>query len=600
MAATNLVDTLLDSEGLKKALKGAHFPVSYSVYIKYDLIITLLSVFGFILANLLLSLFGIEINLIAFLPPSLSNVLITCAIAIAVFMGLWYYPVLVAQGRKTRIDLDLPYAITYMEALSGTVTLYDLFRSVYEADDLYSEVSRECGMIVRDVELFGEDLLTAMRNLQEYTPSDNFRDLLNDLALVFKSGGDMTSFFDSRSASYRELAKQELESCLKLMEMMAEIYVTAFVAGPIAMIIMLVAQNMSGHNQMQSIMPLMYIGLPIGAVIMIVILYILLPPDNLDITRSEKHDSEFGDDMLQKDTAEETDRDFLKKIESRKQWLKLMDIFRHPFKYYISDYQNGIVLGCMFAMILTLFWLNGILASMFPSFTGEIYISLLIILFMLPILAAYEARKIYVNNVEAQLPEFLRDIADMKDVGMTLQSAIGMVSDSKLGVLSSELKVVSEEMKWGASTSNALVRMEERIGLVTVKRAISLVVRASEVTDHLREILTIAISDLEHYLKMKNERMNVSFVYTAVIYLSFGIYLYCAYQLNVSFISSFDNFNINFDLSGNLSDMFHIAIILGAFSGIMAGQLSSNNILSGFKHSVVFLVASIVLFVYII
>ncbi|WP_245618774.1 hypothetical protein [Methanogenium cariaci] len=46
--------------------------------------------------------------------------------------------------------------------------------------------------------------------------------------------------------------------------MMAEIYVTAFVAGPIAVIIMLVAQNMSGHNQMQSVMPLMYIGLPIG------------------------------------------------------------------------------------------------------------------------------------------------------------------------------------------------------------------------------------------------------------------------------------------------------------------------------------------------
>ncbi|WP_245618776.1 hypothetical protein [Methanogenium cariaci] len=142
--------------------------------------------------------------------------------------------------------------------------------------------------------------------------------------------------------------------------------------------------------------------------------------------------------------------------------------------------------------------------------------------------------------------------------------------------------------------------MEERIGLVTVKRVISLVVRASEVTDHLREILTIAISDLEHYLKMKNERMNVSFVYIAVIYLSYGIYLYCAYQLNVSFISSFDTFNINFDLTGNLTDMFHIAIILGTFSGIMAGQLSSNNILSGFKHSIVFLVASIVLFVYII
>ena len=99
-----------------------------------------------------------------------------------------------------------------MEALSTNVTLYSLFKSVFEAEDLYGEVSRECGMIVRDVEIFGEDLLTAMRNLQNITPSENFADLLNDLALVFRTGGNLKEFFDSRSDSYRELARQELEA----------------------------------------------------------------------------------------------------------------------------------------------------------------------------------------------------------------------------------------------------------------------------------------------------------------------------------------------------------------------------------------------------
>lgn len=600
MTLTSLVEILLDTKSLKKALKGAHFPIPYEIYIEKDLIATLLSVLLCVIAYLVLVLLGIDINPISFLPQPISYVLVACAVALGIFLGIWYYPELVARGRKTRIDLDLPYAITYMEALSGTVNLYTLFRSVYEAEDLYGEVSRECGMIVRDVELFGEDLMSAMRHLQEYTPSENFSDLLNDLALVSRSGGNLTSFFDSRSASFRELAKQELESCLGLMEMMAEIYVTAFVAGPIAMIIMLVAQNISGHNQMQSLMLMMYIGLPIGAAIMIVILYILLPPDNLDISRSEQCNSEFSDEHILTDIREETDTDFIKKLDSRKNLLKIKENLKHPFKFYISDYQNGIVAGCILMAVLTLFWFNGMLVSVFPSFTFEVYICLLIILFMLPIMIAYEARKIYANNVEAQLPELLRDIADMKDVGMTLQSAITIISSSKVGVLSSELKIVSEDLKLGASTSNALVRMEERIGLVTVKRAISLVVRASEVTDQLREILTIAISDLEHYLKMKSQRMNVSFLYIAVIYLSIGIYLYSAYQLNVSFISSFNSFNINFDLNANQADMFHIAIILGTFSGLMAGQLSSNNLLSGFKHSIVFLVASIVLFVYII
>ena len=188
----------------------------------------------------------------------------------------------------------------------------------------------------------------------------------------------------------------------------------------------------------------------------------------------------------------------------------------------------------------------------------------------------------------------------MRDIGMTLQGAIAMISGNKTGVLSSEIKIVTKELSYGAHLSNALVRMEERIGLVSVKREISLLVKASEVTDYIREILTIAISDLKHYIKMKSKRLNVSFVYLAVIYLSYGIYLYSAYQMNVAFISSFSSFDITFDLTSNKTDMFHIGIILAFFSGIMAGQMSSNSVLCGLKHSIIMLIATIITFVYII
>ena len=175
-----------------------------------------------------------------------------------------------------------------------------------------------------------------------------------------------------------------------------------------------------------------------------------------------------------------------------------------------------------------------------------------------------------------------------------------MSSLYKTGVLSSEIQVVSEELKYGSSLSGALVRMEERIGLTTVKRAISLLVRASQVTDHIREILGIAVADMEHYLKMKSKRFNVSFVYLAVIYLSFAIYLFAAYEMNVAFISSFSSFNVSFDISGNKQDMFIIGIILAFFSGIMAGQMSANTMLSGLKHSIIMLIMTIITFVYLI
>jgi flagellar protein FlaJ len=142
--------------------------------------------------------------------------------------------------------------------------------------------------------------------------------------------------------------------------------------------------------------------------------------------------------------------------------------------------------------------------------------------------------------------------------------------------------------------------MEDRIGLVSVKRAISLVVKASDITSNMRDIFLIAITDFEHYLKLKSERANTAIVYVMIIYLSFGIYLYTAYQLNGPFISSFSSFNLNYDLSGNVTEMFDIGLLLGFFSGIMAGQFSSNSILAGFKHSIVLLAAAVAMFVFIV
>ena len=591
-----ILDRIFQNKKLEHDLRSAHIAIAVDQYMMLTILMTMLSGLLVLLVGVCLTVFGIE------LPIPLGLVIAAAVLLIpaGIFVCFYYYPALEASGRKNKIEQDLPYAITYMQALSSTVTLYTIFRNVYDAADLYGEVSRECGLIVRDVELFGEDLLTAIENTIKVTPSENFRELLNDLALVYRSGGNLTSFFNAKAESYRELSRQQMESLLQFLEMIAEIYVTAFVAGPIAIIIMLVAQNLSGSNSIGNLMPLLYIGLPLGAIALIGVLYILLPPDNLGISRREIRDNEFGSGLLEENTETAPDAEFLKQVNARKKVLRLVNILRHPIKFFISDYTVPAVFSAILAVGVLLLWLNGTVAAFFPEYTVEVFVCLLLIAAMIPLMAAYEIRRHYVNNVEKQMPEFLREIADMRDIGMTLQSSIAMISGSKTGILSSEVKVVARELEHGAHLSNALVRMEERIGLVSVKRAISLLVKASEVTDYIREILTIAIADLEHYVKMKSKRFNVSFVYLAIIYLSFGIYLFCAYQMNVAFIASFEGMGVTFDLSQNKGDMFHIGMILAFFSGIMAGQLSGNSILCGLKHSIIMLAATIVVFTFFI
>jgi len=592
---TAFPDSLLPERGqLRKALRMAHIPVPYSAYVRRAGLVTAAAAGIYLACIAYLTHAGYRILLFSVVPDAVTKIILFLILIAAVFGTLYCYPFLVAQGRKTKIDLDLPYAITYMEALSTTMTVYEVIRKVYEEMDLFGEVSKEFGMIVRDVELFGEDLHTAMKNLQRTTPSPNLADFFNDLALLSDSGGDITAFLAARSGFFREVAEREQEMALKTIEIMAEVYVTAFVAGPIVVMIMLLSQNLAGQSDLASWMPLITLGIPAGAMAMIGILYTLLPAENLQISRREAGGRENLDIPS---PPGEVDRHLLLTVKRRNRASRVMKVLKQPFRHYISNYDWSLMLSMLCGGAVTALFLLGYFETWFPAFTLEVGVCTIICVSLFPVMVAYEGRRWYVNGVERQMPEFLRELADMKDIGMTLQSAIHRIANTKLGLLSSELQITSEEIRRGVSISNALVRMEERIGLVSVKRAISLVVKASEITDHLRETLMVAISDFEHYLKMKRERFNSAFTYVAVVYLSFGVYLYTALELNTRFVSSFTAFDITLDVAGNTTDMFHVAIVLGAFSGIMAGQLSANSILSGFKHSIAFLVATVVVFV---
>ena len=585
---------------LKHDLRSAHLPYTAEQYLRTTRInsaataIFFFAFFGFVQFT------GYDFGLFTLIPPLLFWIFLFSLCVPGMYLFQVYYPVMIARGRKSKIDLDLPYAVSYMQALSTTMSPFEVVERIYEEKAMFNEVSLEFGQVVRDVELFGDDLITALHNLQKTTPSPLFRDFINDLGVVYESGGDITAYLSAKTAFFHEQAKRELDLLLKTIEIMAEVYVSAFVAGPIALIIMIVAQGMTNAATMTWLVPFMYLVIPVGAIIMIWMLSIMLPPENLEVTRREMADTGLSSGISADEYPFREDETFLRSLEAKRQERRIYNLLRHPFRTYITNYNYSLIAGIACAGIFALMLASGGMGALFPKNVLEAGICLSVIGFIAPVSLAYEGRRWYVNNVENNIPEFLRELSDMIDIGLTLPDAIHRISNAKLGLLSSELAIVSRDVNTGAYVNSALVRMEERIGVVSVKRAISLVVKASEVTSNLRDIFVIAITDFEHYLKLRSERANTAIVYVMIIYLSFGIYLYTAYQLNGPFMSSFSSFNLNFNISQNVTEMFDIAISLGLFSGIMAGQFSSNSILAGFKHSIVLLAAAVAMFVFIL
>ena len=585
---------------LKKDLRSAHLPYTAEQYLRTTRINSAISIAFFLGFFAFVQFTGYDFGLFTLIPSWLFWIFLFVMCVPGVYLFQVYYPVLLAQGRKTKIDLDLPYTVSYMQALSTTMSPFEVVKKIYEEKSMFGEVSLEFGQVVRDVELFGDDLITALKNVQKTTPSPLFRDFINDLGVVYESGGDITAYLSSKTAFFHEKARRELDLLLKTIEIMAEVYVSAFVAGPIALIIMVVAQGMSNQSSMGWILPLMYLIIPAGAILMIWMLSIMLPPENLEISKREMEETGFSSGVSVEDFPFKEEAALFRSLESKRKERRIYNMLRHPFRTYVTNYSFGLIAGAACAGLFAILLVTGGVSALFPKNSFEAGMCLILIGFMAPISLAYEGRRWYVRNVEANIPEFLRELSDMIEIGLTLPDAIKRISGAKLGVLSSELATVSREVSTGEYINAALVRMEERIGLISVKRAISLLVKASEITSNLRDIFIIAITDFEHYLKLGSERTNTAIVYVMIIYLSFGIYLYTAYQLNGPFMASFSSFNLNYNTAQNVTEMFDIGIILGLFSGIMAGQFSSNSIFAGFKHSIVLLAASVAMFVFIV
>jgi len=87
------------------------------------------------------------------------------------------------------------------------------------------------------MELLGIDFMTALRNAQEATPSENLNQFLGNLLNLIDNGGEITEFFSVQIENSRIKTKSDQTLFLDMLGMIAEGYVSGFVAGPLFLII---------------------------------------------------------------------------------------------------------------------------------------------------------------------------------------------------------------------------------------------------------------------------------------------------------------------------------------------------------------------------
>jgi archaeal flagellar protein FlaJ len=261
---------------LRILLKKGGVLIAYRAYVSFMVLMSIISFFVAIPVSIaVLALIGIP-----FL--SISNIALTLGIssstALVTLLLFYAYPGLKASNRRGPIEKNLPYIANFLTLLSSSnVPPSVIFQSISKIDTV-KEAKFEFSNIIRDIEIFGKDLLTSIQDNARIIAADQLGELLLGYVAAVKTGGNQTEYLKITTDKITKERMLKLDVMLESLSAIAEIYIMLLVAAPLLFAVLFVTLGMIGSGSIAGfsmgtlLYLLVYLAIPImGAVVMVII-----------------------------------------------------------------------------------------------------------------------------------------------------------------------------------------------------------------------------------------------------------------------------------------------------------------------------------------
>ena len=265
---------------LDQNLQRSGLKVNFKAYVSLTVFATILTTFIILALIPLLLIFALNITLLPALLFGVGGGLFTFAFSI---IGFYFYPIYCADTHRRELEDELPFTTGYMAILTTAgVSPEKIFYSLSNLS-VPLAVSQEAKNVVRDVNLFGLDIISALEEASSRTPSERFREMLEGFISTIHSGGNLTAYLREKSRQYMKLKRISLKKFSDTLSMLSEFYVALLLTGPLLLVIMLAVMAMLGGGGLGILSPdlllslLTYMGIPLGAVIFLIILDAVSP-----------------------------------------------------------------------------------------------------------------------------------------------------------------------------------------------------------------------------------------------------------------------------------------------------------------------------------
>ncbi|MCL4436103.1 MAG: type II secretion system F family protein [Thaumarchaeota archaeon] len=260
---------------LQEVLDKAGLMLPVEAYVSMIVLVALIAFFGVAL-NVFVLAYVFTLNLIF---STVLSIGIGISGSMIVFALFYLYPSTVAGKKRRMIEEGLPFTLSFMSILSSAgVPPKRIFKMI-----ALLEQEREVGLggegraIYRDMEVLGEDMITALRSVARRKISPLFSGVLEGVISTVKGGGVLTGYLEEESRSLMRLRRSIMKEFIDTLVMVSEIYMALLVAFPLIMIVMLVVMSSIGGGDIggtspATLVPLIIYGLVPGAGVAVILM----------------------------------------------------------------------------------------------------------------------------------------------------------------------------------------------------------------------------------------------------------------------------------------------------------------------------------------
>jgi flagellar protein FlaJ len=260
----------LDQDLQKSGLK-----VNFKAYVSLTILASFLITLPVAIAMPIVLFFVFKVSLGSVFMFSVGGALFTWALAI---IGFYLYPVYRADKHKRELDDELPFTTGYMAILaSAGVSPEKIFYSLSTLS-VPLAASSEARDVIKNVNLFGLDVISALEKASSRTPSEKLRDTLEGMISTIHTGGNLGAFLREKFKMHMRLKRLSLKKYSDSLSVLSEVYVALLLTGPLLFVIMLSVMSMLGGGGLGILSSdlllnlLTYIGIPVCALIFLIIL----------------------------------------------------------------------------------------------------------------------------------------------------------------------------------------------------------------------------------------------------------------------------------------------------------------------------------------